>query len=124
MPLSIDRKTIALALAQKCPRCGKGDLYNPGLSLNLREQCDSCGLDLARNDSADGPAVFLIFILGFLLVPAALILESAASPPIWIHVVLWGGIGLAITIGALRPLKAYVIALQYKYRASDWDTSQ
>lgn len=121
---SPDRTLLALAMAQKCPRCGEGNLYKPGLTLDLNEKCGSCGLDLAKNDSADGPAVFLIFILGFLLVPAALVLESAISPPIWVHVLVWGGIGLAITLGALRPLKAYVIALQYKHRASDWENGQ
>jgi uncharacterized protein (DUF983 family) len=111
----------ALALSQKCPRCGIGDLYNPGLTLTVRDVCAHCGLALARNDSADGPAVFLIFVLGFLLVPAALILETVFAPPLWVHVVVWSAVALGATIGAMRPLKAYVIALQFKHRASDWD---
>ena len=112
---------FALAISQKCPRCGIGDLYKPGWTLTVRDVCAHCGLALAKNDSADGPAVFLIFVLGFLLVPAALLVETLFAPPLWVHTVLWTIIALGITLGALRPLKAYVIALQFKYRASDWE---
>lgn len=119
--ISPDRDMIKLALAQKCPRCGQGNLYKPGFSFQVRDVCENCGLNLAKNDSADGPAVFLIFILGFLLVPLALGMEVLFSPPLWIHVAVCGALALAITLGTLRPLKAYIIALQYKHRSSDWD---
>ena len=105
----------------KCPRCKKGNLYKPGLTLSLRDHCEDCGLDLSRNDSADGPAVFLIFIFGFLLVPLALWLEFAFGPPLWVHAVLWGVVLIILTLGCLRPIKAYIIALQYKHRATDWE---
>lgn len=75
---------------------------------------------LARNDSGDGPAVFLIFALGFLLVPLALFVETLFAPPLWVHAVLWTVVALGLTIGALRPLKSYVIALQFKHRPGDW----
>jgi uncharacterized protein (DUF983 family) len=80
-----------------------------------------CGLDLTRADSADGPAVFLIFILGALLVPMALIFETAVAPPLWVHGVVWGTAALGITLLALRPLKAWVVRLQYRHRP--WDRS-
>lgn len=117
----LDAAPLKLGWHCKCPKCGEGDLYKPGLTLTLRDRCEVCGLDLSKNDSADGPAVFLIFILGFLLVPLALVLDWTLHPPLWVHAVLWGAIALAITLGALRPLKAYIIALQYKHRRSDWE---
>lgn len=115
-----DKDLLLLGWACKCPRCRKGDLYKPGLTLSLNNICAACGLDLDKNDSADGPAVFLIFILGFGLVPLALLLEFTFHPPLWVHTVLWGAVILALTIGALRPLKAYIIALQFKHRPGDW----
>lgn len=115
-----DTAPLKLGWHCKCPQCGQGDLYKPGFSLTLREQCDVCGLDLSKNDSADGPAVFMIFILGFLLVPLALILDAAIHPPLWVHAVLWTVIALGLTVGMLKPLKAYIIALQFKYRPNDW----
>lgn len=115
-----DTSLIALALAQKCPRCRKGDLYKPGLTLTIRDTCSDCGLDFKKGDSGDGPAVFLIFILGFLLVPLALVTETVFHPPIWVHGVCWTFLALGMTVGAMRPLKAYIMALQFKHRASEW----
>jgi uncharacterized protein (DUF983 family) len=117
----LDRQAIKLALACKCPRCGQGGLYPSRFNLDLKSACDVCGLNLAKNDSADGPAVFLIFILGFLLVPLALLFENIVAPPLWVHGVIWGGVAIFITLGTLRPLKAYIIALQYKHRPGDWE---
>jgi uncharacterized protein (DUF983 family) len=117
MPL--DRDLIRLALACKCPRCREGVLYKTVWSLELRAQCPVCHLDFSKNDSADGPAVFLIFILGALLVPMAWIFESVFAPSIWVHVVIWTFVALAMVLGAMRPLKAYIIALQFKYRPED-----
>lgn len=113
-------KTLKAGMACKCPKCGIGSLYPATFDLRLNDKCGSCGLDLAQNDSADGPAVFLIFILGFLLVPMALIFDHIFSPPLWVHGVLWSVVAIALTVGSLKPLKAYIIVLQYKYRKSDW----
>lgn len=107
------------ALACKCPRCGTGDLYPSRFSLTFKNQCDSCGLDFSKNDAADGPAVFLIFILGFTIVPAALYVEFTYEPPVWVHFILWAPLVVLLTIGFLRPVKAYTLALQYKHRAGD-----
>ncbi len=116
----IDLDLIKLGFACKCPRCKQGDLYKPGFTLSLRDKCESCALDLGKNDSADGPAVFLIFILGFLIVPLALVIEVLFHPPMWLHMTLWTPLVLGLTLGSLRPLKAYIIALQFRHRPESW----
>ncbi|MCB1651181.1 MAG: DUF983 domain-containing protein [Alphaproteobacteria bacterium] len=116
-----DPDMFKLALACKCPRCREGDLYKPGFTLDLRDVCPACGLDYSKGDAADGPAVFLIFVLGFLLVPLALWLEFSVHPPLWVHAALWGALALGLTLGLLRPLKAYILALQFKHRARDFE---
>lgn len=116
-----DLHVIKLGVKGLCPACEKASLFRSNFSLELKDKCEVCGLDFSKNDSGDGPAVFLIFILSFSLVPLAWIVELILSPALWIHAVLWGSIALALTLGSLRPLKAYIIALQYKHRASDWD---
>ncbi len=118
--MAFDWEMVRRAMACKCPRCHEGDLYKAGFTIDLREDCSACGLDFTKNDSADGPAVFLIFVLGFLLVPLALILEVSFSPPLWGHAVLWAVVALGLTVGALKPLKAFVMALQFKHRPEDW----
>ena len=119
--MGLDLEIVRLALGCKCPRCKKGDLYTEGLTLSLRDSCPECCLDLSKNDSADGPAVFLIFILGALLVPLAWLVEATFSPPLWVHVVLWSFVALVMVLGMLKPLKAYIIALQFKHRPGDWE---
>ena len=104
------------ALFCKCPKCGEAGLYKPGILPVLRDTCPACGLLLAQNDVGDSAAVFLIFVLGFLLVPLALLFEYLLSPPLWAHGVVWGAVALGLTLVGLRPLKSYVIALQFKHR--------
>jgi uncharacterized protein (DUF983 family) len=102
-----------------CPRCGQGALFAG--YLTLRARCAVCGLDFSRSDSADGPAVFLIFILGALTVGLAIWVEVTFTPPLWLHVLIWPVFVLALALALLRPAKAYVVALQYRYRASEFD---
>ena len=101
----------------RCPRCGEGALFRSGLIL--RDKCDRCGLSYAFADSGDGPAVFAIFILGFLVLAAALLLEFRVQPPVWVHIVLWGVLTPLLAFGLLRVLKASLIALQYKHKAGE-----
>lgn len=64
----------------------------------------------------DGAAVFLIFLLGFTLVPAAWLLELALAPPLWAHVLVWGAAGLGLIALVLPATKAYIILLEYRHR--------
>jgi uncharacterized protein (DUF983 family) len=108
---------LAAGLGCKCPRCGRGRLF-AGL-LKVADKCEACGLEFAKHDSGDGPAVFVILILGFVVVGLALWVELAYEPPFWVHALLWVPF---IVIGALlmlRPFKATLIALQYKHRWSE-----
>jgi len=102
-------------LTCRCPRCGRGKLFD-GL-LSVAPVCSECGLDLKKEDSGDGPAVFVIFILGALVVPLAFLVETVFRPPEWLHMVLWPPVIVAGTIGLLRPFKATLIALQHRHRS-------
>lgn len=109
---------FAAGLGCKCPRCGRGRLF-AGL-LKVADKCEACGLELTKHDSGDGPAVFVILILGFIVVGLALWVELAYEPPFWVHAALWAPF---IVIGAplmLRPFKATLIALQYRHRREDY----
>jgi uncharacterized protein (DUF983 family) len=103
----------------RCPRCGKGALYD-GV-LTIRDRCAVCGLDLKAQDAGDGPAVFVILVLGFFVVGMAAFVELKFEPPLWVHAVLWPGLILAGAIVMLRIFKAVLIALQYRHRGSGGD---
>jgi uncharacterized protein (DUF983 family) len=105
---------LRAALACRCPRCGKGRLF-VGL-LNVCQTCEICGLDLSEQDAGDGPAVFSILVLGLIVVGLAALVEIRLSPPIWVHLLLWVPLILVGAVVMLRPLKAGLIALQYRHR--------
>jgi len=107
--------TLAAALLCRCPRCGRGKLYDGIVSVAPR--CAVCGLDLRAHDAGDGPIVFVVFLLGAVVVALAVLVEFTFAPPLWVHAVLWAPVVLIGSIAMLRPLKAGFIALQYRHRA-------
>jgi uncharacterized protein (DUF983 family) len=108
---------IGAGLRCRCPRCGKGKLF-VGF-LTLRPQCEACGLNYGFADSGDGPAVFIMFLAGFIVVAAALVTEIEYRPPYWVHAALWLPLILIVTLGPLRPMKGLMIALQYHHKAEE-----
>ena len=108
---------IVSGLKATCPRCGKGPLFTQ--VLNLREDCTSCGMSYKFIDTGDGPAIFAIFILGFVVLGAALWVEFTYEPSLWVHLILWGIVTPLLAIGLLRFLKATLIALQYRNKAEE-----
>ena len=108
---------LAAALTCRCPRCGEGKVLQ-GL-LTVAPRCAVCGLDLHAEDVGDGPAAFVILILGALIVFGAALVELKTAPPFWVHIVLWPPIALAGTILLQRSLKAWLIAMQYRHSLLD-----
>jgi uncharacterized protein (DUF983 family) len=115
-PVSVYQSAIR-GIACRCPRCGRGKLYQG--FLTLRPACERCGLDYAFIDAGDGPAVFVILIAGFIVVAAALIVEVKYQPPFWVHAALWIPLVLAVTLWPLRALKSLLIALQFHHKAAE-----
>jgi uncharacterized protein (DUF983 family) len=108
---------IARALLCRCPRCGEGKLFQGFLTPKPR--CEKCGLDYSFADAGDGPAIFVMFFAGFVVVFAALAVEVAYQPPYWLHAALWGPLILIVTLGPLRSIKSLLIALQYHHKAQE-----
>ena len=104
-------------LLARCPRCGGGRLFHTGLML--RPRCEGCDLDFAYFDTGDGPAVFAILILGFVVLGLALFVEFRYEPPVWVHALLWGILTPLLAFILLRFLKAMLIALQWFHKAEE-----
>jgi len=88
-------------LAGRCPRCGEGALFDG--FLKLKPRCSACGLDYKFADSADGPAVFIMLIAGFVVLGAALYVALA----------------VILCLALLRPMKGLAVALQYANKAEE-----
>jgi uncharacterized protein (DUF983 family) len=112
---------IVAGLKGRCPRCGEGRLF--ASFLTVAEECDVCGLDFSFADAGDGPAVFVILIVGFIVVGLALWLEVTSGPPLWLHLLLWIPLTLLLSLGSLRLIKGVLITLQYRNKAEEgrWD---
>ena len=100
-----------------CPRCGKGHLFQG--FLKVRPKCEVCGLDLAFADAGDGPAFFVMSIVGIVVVALALWVEFTYSPPIWLHLVMWCTLSIVMSLALVRPLKGVLVALQYHHKAEE-----
>ena len=104
-------------MAGTCPRCGEGALFEG--YIKVRPACERCGLDFSKADSGDGPAVFLMFIVGFPAVIAVFVLRYGMNLPA--PVAFLGSVLIAVGLIAalMRPMKGVMIALQYQQKAAE-----
>lgn len=107
---------LASAIKGECPRCGARTLFRS--SVGFAGRCRACDLDFSAFNVGDGPAAFLIFIVGTITVVGALILDGAVSPPWWVHLI-WVPIAAALTIGGLRVSKGWLLGQEYRHRARE-----
>ena len=107
---------LAASIKGRCPSCGRGRLFHG--FLELAPSCDCCGLDYAFADSGDGPAVFIILIVGFLVVFLALWVEVEIQPALLGARRTRVPLVLGLSIGLLRPLKGLFVAIQYRNKAA------
>jgi uncharacterized protein (DUF983 family) len=108
---------IVTGLKGLCPRCGKGHVFKGYLTIQPR--CEVCGLDLAFADTGDGPAFFVMSIVGIVVVALALWVEFAYAPPIWLHLVMWSALSIILSLALVRPLKGILVASQYHNKAEE-----
>ncbi len=101
----------------RCPRCGQGHLFKGFLKLAPR--CEACGLDYSFADPADGPAFFVMI---FACIPSAALavwLEVAFGASLLTQLFVTGPFMLLTCIPPLRPLKGWLVASQYFYKAEE-----
>ncbi|GAA4030135.1 DUF983 domain-containing protein [Sphingomonas rosea] len=103
-------------LAGRCPQCHEGRLFAG--PVRFRARCERCGLDFAQFNVGDGPAAFLILIVGALLVIGAVWLDAALEPAWWVHLV-WLPLGLGLTLGGLRLAKGWLLGAEYRNAAHE-----
>ncbi|MBI3435162.1 MAG: DUF983 domain-containing protein [Proteobacteria bacterium] len=116
-------RAIAQALRRgllcRCPKCGTGRLFRA--YLKVAEFCPACGETLHHHRADDAPAYFVILIVGHIVVPLALALETAWAPAMWIHVLLWTPLTVALALGLLAPVKGAIVGWQWALRMHGFD---
>lgn len=87
--------------------------------LTIAPRCGVCRLDYGFADAGDGPAVFAILIIGFVVVGLALWMEVNVAPPLWVHFMLWIPLAIVLSLIALRLIKGVLVTLQYANKAAE-----
>jgi uncharacterized protein (DUF983 family) len=110
---------VLRGLRGRCPSCGEGRLFRAFLKVN--DACPACHETLHHHRADDAPAYFVILIVGHLVVPLALAVETAYTLPYWLHFSLWAPLTLGLSLLLLQPIKGAIVALQWAYRMHGFD---
>ena len=111
---------IRLGMAGRCPRCARGRMFKS--RFEIADKCNVCGLVLSEHDAGDVAVVPALLVIGSVLVGLALWVEFKFEPAIWVHIVLWTPLTLAMTMILVPKLKGIGVALQHKHRSTEQPT--
>ena len=103
----------------RCPRCGEGKLFRAFLKVD--NNCSSCGLDYTPHRADDLPAYLVIVIVGHIMVPLALWIETNYSPPVVLQLAIYLPLTLIASLALLQPVKGAVVGLQWALRMHGFD---
>jgi uncharacterized protein (DUF983 family) len=95
----------------RCPACGEGRLFRAFLKVN--DSCPACGEEMHHHRADDFPAYLVIVIVGHIVVPLVLSVETAFAPPYWVQWLLWLPTTLGLALGLIQPVKGTVVAMQW-----------
>lgn len=113
-PQAAPPSPVLTGLIGRCPQCGKSSIFDGFLALKAR--CPTCGFDLTKADTGDGPAFFASFIGSAVLLAVGVWMQVAYEPSFWAYAILVA-VGTALIIGMIRPIKGLLTALQYSNKA-------
>jgi uncharacterized protein (DUF983 family) len=103
----------------RCPRCDEGKLFRAFLKVD--NHCSACGLDFTPHRADDLPAYLVIVIVGHLLVPVILWIETDYSPPVWLQLSIYLPFTVAASLLLLQPVKGAVVGMQWALRMHGFD---
>ena len=107
---------LAASLNGLCPQCGARTLFAG--AARFAPKCRVCGLDFSALNVGDGPAVFLILIIGTILCIGAIMVDLTFNPPWWVHLV-WLPVAIGLTFGGLRLGKAALAYQEFRHHARE-----
>lgn len=102
-------------LAGRCPNCG-GDKLFAGY-LKQIDRCTACGEAYRHIRSDDAAPWLTVLVVGHLLAPIILSVESHADWPTWVSMVVWPAAALALTLAILPRAKGFLMSVIWGTRA-------
>ncbi len=113
------RTAVVRGLRGRCPNCGVGRMFRA--YLKVVDHCPHCGEALFHHRADDAPAYFVILIVGHIVVPSALWVETTFEPPYWLHFALWAPLTLGLSLALLQPFKGAIVGWQWAQRMHGFD---
>lgn len=101
-------------LRGKCPSCGDAKLFSGG--LQVKHECEKCGEALHHHRADDLPAYLNIFVVGHIVVAAAMILMDLDIVGLWTLVIGTCLLAIFMAVALMRPLKGMVVGAQWAMR--------
>ena len=103
----------------RCPRCGEGKLFRAFLKVD--NNCSVCNLDFTPHRADDLPAYLVIVIVGHIVVPLALMIETNYSPPVALQLAIYLPVTFIASLALLQPVKGAVVGMQWALRMHGFD---
>jgi uncharacterized protein (DUF983 family) len=103
----------------RCPRCGEGKLFRAFLKVD--DHCSACGLDFTPHRADDLPAYLVIVIVGHIVVPIALWIETNYSPAVWLQLSTYLPLTFIMSLALLQPVKGTVVGMQWALKMHGFD---
>jgi uncharacterized protein (DUF983 family) len=120
---SLEKRDVWTAMKRgfsgRCPRCGQGKLFRA--FLKVADHCSVCGLDFTPHRADDLPAYLVIVIVGHIVVPAALWIETNYSPEVWLQLSLYLSFTCVASLLLLQPVKGAVVGFQWALHMHGFD---
>ncbi len=104
-------QSVLRGLRGRCPNCGRGHMFRNFLKVS--DDCSACGEELFHHRADDFPAYLVIFLVGHILVPLALVVETEYAPAMWLQFAVWVPLTIALSLALIQPIKGAVVALQW-----------
>jgi uncharacterized protein (DUF983 family) len=121
--VTVEKRDVWTAMKRgftgRCPRCGKGKLFRAFLKVD--DHCSECGLDFTPHRADDLPAYLVIVIVGHIVVPTALWIETNYSPAVWLQLSIYLPFTFIASLALLQPVKGAVVGLQWALRMHGFD---
>ena len=108
---------LKTGIAGKCPRCGRGPLFDG--YLTVAPNCASCGLSFEFADGGDGAAWFVMLFVCIVGVGSILGIEVGFSPPFWVHALIAIPLLIVLPLLLLRPVKGILLCQQWRTGARE-----
>ena len=98
-------------LRSRCPACEEGHLFRA--FMKVADHCEKCDEPFRYHRADDFPAYLVIVLVGHFVLPLVLYVETAFSPPYWVHALLWLPLVMGLALGLLQPIKGLIVAMQW-----------